>query len=204
MEEGILSLRLLEWIIRSPRRTMTFLILYKPMLYCEIKTALKLSKNDRVDELKELIEKKLAACKTSRLRKGKLYGLTIYGRRIRKMLIDFLDEAKKKELVEKLNVKEIKNDYKEPKINWDVYAKIDVSKKQLKPLLEALDIHKKGVKQISSRFRENAGRSLSTGNLNGFLKRLVVVGLASYERKGMNVFYSITQEGIAIRKQLNA
>ena len=203
MEKWILSL--LEWIIRSPRRTMSMVIFYKPFLYCDIKSALKLSKNDRVDELKELIEKKLLVCKTPLLKKGRLYGLTIYGRRMRRMLIDFLDEDKKKGLVEKLNIKEIKNDYKEPKeINWDVYAKIDVSKRQLRPLLEALDIHKNGVRQISSRFRENAGKSLSTGNLNGFLKRLVIMGLASYERNGMNVFYSITQEGIAIIKQLNA
>ena len=202
MERDVLWL--LEWIIRSPRRTMVMVIFYKPLLYCDIKSALKLSKNDRVDELKELIEKKLAACKTPNFRKGKLYGLTIYGRRIRRMLIDFLDEDKKKELVGKLNIKEMRNDYKEPRINWDAYAKIDVSKKQLKPLLEALDTERKGVRQISSRFRENAGRSLSTGNLNGFLKRLAAMGLASYERNGMNVFYSITQEGIAIIKQLNA
>ncbi len=199
------AFRLLEWILKSPRRTMIFLILYKPMLYRDVKTALRLSKNDRVDELKELMEKRLVACKTPLLRKGRLYGLTIYGRRIRRMLTDFLDEDKKKEIMEKLNIEEIKNDCKEPnEINWKVYAKVDVSKRQLRPLLEALDIHKKGVKQISSKFRENTGRSLSTGNLNGFLKRLAVMELASYERKGMNVFYSITQEGGAIIKQLNA
>ena len=67
-----------------------------------------------------------------------------------------------------------------------------------------LDERKKRFKQISVEFMAKNGKSLGMGNLHTRLALLEKKKIAKIEKEGVKVFYSITPEGIAIKKQLHA
>jgi len=198
-------LRLLGWIKSNHHRFEIMVCLARPMLYCELMDMLRVKRNNRLKELKELCERKMVECLTPFERKGRLYGLTSFGRRVRRNLVDSLTTDEKSELEQRLGIRSMEQYQHTRDIkDWDLYAIIAVSRKQMKPLMEILSEHEKSIRQIDYEYRQKTGKHLSSGTLNAFLRKLARLGVASRTENRRNVFYRATQKGMAIKKHLLA
>ena len=166
-------------------------ILNKPKTPSEIKYQLRLDKNTNVSlMLEELADMNLTKCLNSKVKIGKLYGLTSEGERQRKKLL--CCEQK---------YQDINNAYSEPSgIDWDLYSYI-ICGKQRRAILRALSHYPFPLKHIKKR-AQTYDSKISRQNASDLLQAFVHKGIAKKIKKNSRVIFTITKTGRKLRDQL--
>lgn len=170
----------------SKRKKVVLEVMSKPKIPAEIREQTGLKRNNNISStLKELLDLGLIYCLNPRTRVGKLYGLTIRGKRQRKKL---------------LNEKGTTYSYIQPSdMNWDLYGWIACGK-QRKAILKAMKMAM-SLKYIRERAQEYNPR-ISRMNANDILQLFIRKQIAVKIRKGNRVIFSLTKTGEAIKDQL--
>lgn len=170
----------------SKRKKDVLEVMSKPKIPAEIREQTGLKRNNNISStLKELTDLGLIYCLNPRIRVGKLYGLTIKGKRQRKKL---------------LNEKDTTYSYVQPSdINWDLYGWIACGK-QRKAILKAMKMPMP-LRYIRELAQEHNQR-ISRMNANDVLQSFVRKRIAVKNRKGNRVVFTLNTTGKAIRDQL--
>ncbi len=74
------------WILRGKQRKKIINVMNKPKIPTQIKEETKLSLNNVSDVLREFRKKQIAKCINPKEKSGRLYELTIKGKRVRELL----------------------------------------------------------------------------------------------------------------------
>jgi hypothetical protein len=170
----------------SKRKKAVLEVMSKPKTPFEVREQIGLKKNNNVSStFKELISLNLIYCLNPKTKVGKLYGLTIKGKKQRKKL---------------LNDKGIIYSYIEPsRLNLNLYSWI-VCGKQKKAILKAMKIPMplKYIKEGAQEYNPRISRMNANDILQLFVKKRIAIKI----KKGSRVFFSLTKRGQAIRKQI--
>lgn len=74
------------WVLRGKQRKKIINVMDKPKIPTQIKEETKLSLNNVSDVLREFRKKQIAKCINPKEKSGRLYELTIKGKRVRELL----------------------------------------------------------------------------------------------------------------------
>lgn len=170
----------------SKRKKAVLEVMSKPKIPAEIREQTGLKRNNNISStLKELLDLDMICCLNPRTRVGKLYGLTIRGKKQRKQL---------------LNEKGTTYSYIQPSdMNWDLYGWV-ICGKQKKAILKAMKMAM-SLKYIRER-AQNHNQRISRMNANDILQLFVRKQIAVKIRKGNRVIFSLTKTGEAMKDQL--
>jgi predicted transcriptional regulator len=170
----------------SKRKKAVLEVMSKPKIPAEIREQTGLKRNNNISSiLKELLDLSLICCLNPRTRVGKLYGLTIRGKRQRKKL---------------LNEKGTTYSYIQPSdMNWDLYGWV-ICGKQKKAILKAIKMAM-SLKYIREQAQEYNPR-ISRMNCNDILQLFVKKGIARKIKHRNHVNFILTKTGEKIREQL--
>lgn len=170
----------------SKRKKAVLEVMSKPKIPAEIREQTGLKRNNNISStLKELLDLDLICCLNPRTRVGKLYELTIRGKRQRKKL---------------LNEKGTTYSYiQHSDLNWDVYGWIACGK-QRKAILKAMKAPMP-LKYIRERAQEYNPR-ISRMNCNDILQLFVRKGIARKIKHRNRVNFILKKTGEKIREQL--
>lgn len=170
----------------SKRKKAVLEVMSKPKIPAEIREQTGLKRNNNISStLKELLDLGLICCLNPRIKVGKMYGLTVRGKRQRKKL---------------LNEKGTTYSYIQPSdMNWDLYGWV-ICGKQRKAILKGLSTTMP-LKYIKERAQEYNPR-ISRMNCNDILQLFVKKRIATKIIKGNRVTFALTKTGKTIRNQL--
>lgn len=171
----------------SKRKKAVLEVMSKPKIPAEIREQTGLKRNNNISStLKELLNLGLICCLNPRIKVGKLYGLTVRGKRQRKKLL----------LEKRLTFSYVQP----PDVNWQFYGWI-VCGKQRKAILKGLSTTMP-LKYIKERSQEYNPR-ISRMNCNDILQLFVKKGIASKIRRRNRITFTLTETGEKIREQLH-
>ncbi len=80
------ELQLYSWVIRGSQRTKIIRVMKKPLTPTQIKKLTKLSLNNISDTLRHFTKKKIAKCLNEKEKLGRIYILTLKGKRIESLV----------------------------------------------------------------------------------------------------------------------
>lgn len=170
----------------NKRKKAVLEVMSKPKIPAEIREQTGLKRNNNISStLKKLIDLSLICCLNPRTRVGKLYGLTIRGKRQRRKL---------------LNEKGTTYSYiQHSDMNWNLYGWV-ICGKQKKAILKAMKMAM-SLKYIRERAQEYNPR-ISRMNCNDILQLFVRKSIVRKIQHGNRVNFVLTKTGEKIHKQL--
>lgn len=200
-----------KWI-KGGKRKIRFIIAFnRPLTHDEINQKLHLSNNDTM-RLQDWIDRGLVVCRTPSINKGRIYELTLKGKRLRSTFIKCISpDLARSILTDAKSTKEYLNPLK--KLNLHKYAKVIASPSLKIPVLDVLDdkwhrmvdeyigrgIKKRFIPGIYTNLKSK-NLSVNWSNLIDCLKEMADIGVIEIKRmRRRKNYFRLTRDGIIIK-----